>query len=345
MADPILRTHAGQAAQHFARAGETLLARQELTGSLRGNVPPWEGSSDADFHGTLASIWIWGRHRALSGEGRFTGPRNAAWEMIERTWRQFIPEAIGPSASDEAAFDCAMVLRAALADRDGKGGGDARRASLVAGAARLLAGYLGSLEDLSGRDFQDPGFLAWNLIDYARAFEDRGLLATGRGFVERAFGMKAPPAFLAEPEPPGCLFDFSSTTANRVMAVVAAEGRTPFVGAWLRERVVNVVPTQFVERSTDENCWNACVASCLGRAYVLSTDPAFLDAYREIAGELDRRDTDNDGAIARGRPMRGVPEPVADTLTTFYYALASDALLRGDAGAGDLLLRNAGGGR
>src|SRR6185295_1522501 len=128
--DPIIKTYAAQAAQHLERAGSGLAARQQKPGGGagghaadgQGNVPPWRGSTDLDFHGTLAAIWIWGRHQQLTGDARFEPARTAAWAFVERVWRRFIPEAIGPDAGDEAAYDCALVLRAALADR-GLGGG------------------------------------------------------------------------------------------------------------------------------------------------------------------------------------------------------------------------------
>ncbi len=341
MADPILKTYAAQAAQHFERASAGLALRQIAEGDSRGNVPPWPGCGDLDFHGTLAAIWVWARYEALSGDNKFSPNRDAAWAIIQGVWRYFIPEAIGPQASDEAAYDCAMVLRAAVAER-GIPGAPSQRVELVAGAARVLAAYLADLDDLSGRDFQDPGFLAWNLIDHARGVEDRGLLSAGRRFVERVFGMKAPPAFASEPEPRGRLFDFSSTTATRVLAIVASEGNTPFVGAWLRERVVSAVPGGFVARARDENCWNACAAALLGRAYAVSTDPMFLEVYRMICGELARRDSQSDGGLGReGDPSVGRRGP--DTLATFYYALATDALVRAEAS--DITSRNSSHGR
>ena len=328
MADPILKNYAGQALLHFERAG-TALALRQVGGAgagsgppslLKGNVGPWPGSTDADFHGTLAAIWIWARHQALSEQPRFAPNRAAGWSFVQKVWRSFVPEAIGPEASDEAAFDCAMVLRAAVAELPLETI-DEGRAALVAGAARVLSAHLGELDDLSGRDFQDPGFLAWNLIEYARMVEDRGLLAAGRRFVERAFGMKAPPVFATEPEVPGALFDFSSTTAMRVLAIVASEGNTPFVGAWLRERVASAIPPGFVKRNRDESCWNGSVAALLGRAYVISTEGRFLEAYRAIRAELERRTTAPESAAAGG-------SAAADTLVTFYWSLAADALVR-----------------
>jgi hypothetical protein len=348
VADPILKTYGTQAAQHFERAAEGLALRQTGSGAARGNVVPWAGCADLDFHGTLAAIWIWARHEALSGDRRFGPNREAGWTFVEAVWRSFIPEAIGPQANDEAAYDCAMVLRAALAER-AVAKGDSPRAGLVGGAARVLAAYLAELHDLSGRDFQDPGFLAWNLIEYARAVEDRGLLAAGRRFVEQAFGMKAPPAFAAEPETAGGLFDFSSTTATRVLAIVASEGNTPFVGAWLRERVAAAIPPGFVRRGCDEGCWNGCVAALLGRAYVVSTESSFLNAYRAIRAELERRSSgiavggggDVSGARRGGVTNGAEPPAGADTLATFYSALAADALVRGDGVGGEASTRGA----
>jgi hypothetical protein len=342
VADPILKTHAIQAAKHFEHAAASLALRQTARGKTRGNVAPWPDCADFDFHGSLAAIWIWARHQVLSGDSRFEANRNLSWTFVESVWRDFIPEAIGPEASDEAVYDCAMVLRAAVAERGIVEEGNPR-GILVAGAARVLAAYLAGLDDLSGRDFQDPGFLAWTLIDYARGVEDRGLLSAGRRFVERAFGMKAPPAFVSEPELGGRLFDFSSTTATRVLAIVSSEGNTPFVGAWLRERVVGAIPPEFASRTRDENCWNACVAAMLGRAYVVSTDPIFLDAYRAIYGELSRRDDQTDGGLGRESGLRGAPGP--DTLATFYFALAADALVRTAGALSDITSRNSSHGR
>lgn len=324
MPDPRLKTYAPQAIHHLAQAGGVFVDRQSLRGAARGNVPPWPASEDLDFHGTLAAIWVWARHQRLSGDLRFLASRNAAWSFVESVWKRFIPEAIGSAASDEAAYDCAMALLGHMAERSlGPVGGG--RATMIDGAARVLSAYLGDLQTMTDREFRDPGFLAWALTSYAREVEDRGLLASGRKFVERAFGMKVPPAWTTEPAAASGLFDFSSTTATRVLAIIASEGNTPFVGAWLRERVAPVAPQTFVARRLDENTWNACAAWGLGRAYVVSTDPVFLQAYTEIMDELERRDGDRDSALGRDRTIR---EP--ETAATFYYALAADALITGD---------------
>jgi hypothetical protein len=319
--DPRLKTYAPQAVRLLSAAGGVLAGRQEQGGAQEGNVPPWPGADDADFHGTLSAIWIWARHQRLSGTARFQAARDRAWAFVEGAAPRFIPAAIDSAAGHEAAYDCALALVAAAAERE-LGAPIPSRQAIADRAARVLAMYVGELEDVSGREFRDPGFLALSLLDYARAVKDRGLAASGRKFVERAFGMKAPAPFAGEPGAQGGLFDFSSTTATRVLSVMAAEGNTPFVGAWLRERVAAGVPPGFTARRLDENTWNASVAWALGRAYVVSTDPAFLQSYSEVMDELERRDTDRDGALARDRTV-SAPE----TSATFYYALAVDALV------------------
>jgi hypothetical protein len=320
MPDPRLKTYASQVVRHLTAAGAVLVARQANVGSHSGNVPPWPGAPDPDFHGTLAAVWIWARHQRLSGGERFAAARTAAWSFLGEAAKRFVPDAIDSATDDEAAYDCAMVLWATVAERAVERL-DGRRQAIVERAARVLAMHLGAIEDLSGREFRDPGFLALALIEHARAIDDRGLLSSGRKFVERAFGMKAPPPFAGELEGGG-LFDFSSTTATRILAVMAAEGNTPFVGAWLRERIAATVPRGFQARRLDENTWNACVAWALGRAYVVSTDPIFMSAYTEIADEIERRDGDHDGALGRDRTVRA-----AEVAPTFYYALAVDALV------------------
>jgi len=321
MPDPRLKTYAPQAVRHLAAAGHILSERQETVAGRRGNVPAWPGSDDVDFHGTLSAVWIWARHQRLSGANRYQGARSAAWGFIETNAKRFIPDAIDSAAGDETAYDCALVLLATAAER-GLGGTDGKRQAIAERAARVLAIHLGVLDDLSGREFSDPGFLVYALAEYARAIDDRGLLAGARRFVDRAFGMKSPGSFGAEPSAAGGLFDFSSTTATRILAVIAAEGPTPFVGAWLRERVAALVPHGFTSRRLDENTWNACAAWALGRAYVISTDPIFMQAYSDTMDELERRDADRDGALARDKTVRA-----AETAATFYYSLAVDALV------------------
>jgi len=339
MHDPRLATYAREAAGHLARAGHALGKRQIRSGPTKGNVPPFEGSSEPDFHGTLAAIWVWARYQLLAQDPRFAAQRDAAWSFIEGAWTQFVPESLGPDASDEAAFDCAMVLRAALAER-GLAAGDSQRNKLVASAARLLGAYLSELSHVGGRAFSDPGFIAWALLDHARAVDDKALLVVGQRFVERFFGMRVPPPFASEPEDNRGLFDFSSTTATRVLAVMSSEGNTPFLGVWLRERVKKAIPGGYLGRSLDGNVWNACVAAALGRAYISSTDTSFRDGCVTILAELAGRDLEQTGAL--GRDDENVSP---DTLATFYWSVAVDSLVREVPAAAPVMARNAQGRR
>ena len=316
-----LRIYAGQATERLVGAGQVLAERQAMGGPARGNVPPWPGSEDSDFHGTLSAIWVWSRAQTLSRNDHFSLNIAAGWDYVNSTWDQFVPAALGPAACDEAAYDCAMVLRAALADPKilRADADEDRRRDRAASAARLLGAYVNDLENPAGREFRDPGFLAWNLGEYARVAGDRGLGSMVRRFVEAAFGMKAPPPFGSEAAACDGLFDFSCTTATRVLAVVGAEGPTPFIGAWLRERVASAVARTFVPRPMDENTWNACAAIAAGRAYAASTDLAFFEAHGAILSELDRRA--ERGVLGRQ------PGFAAETAATFYYAMAVDAPL------------------
>ena len=316
-----VEAHRPKARESLEHAGDALAARQEMGGNSRGNVPPCSGSGEVDFHGTLATIWVWSRAQILMGADRFSLPIAAGWSFIDAAWTDFIPRSLGASSSDEAAFDCAMVLRAYVGGLSVQPHAevDLDRRERVARSARLLGVYLTDLEKTDGREFKDPAFLAWTLGDYARVTNDRGLSAAARRFVDATYGMKAPPSFVNEPSVSDGLFDFSCTTATRILATIAAEGVTPFIGAWLRERVMPVIPGGFTSRATDENTWNACAAVALGHAFTASTEPNFLPIYRSIMDELDLRV--EKGAIGRAS---GYSE---ETLSTFYYAMAAHAIL------------------
>lgn len=322
----VLAARAHKSARHLVRAGDVLVRRQAASGALRGNVAPWAGCADPDFHGTLAAVWLWSRAQVAAGEPRFGQQIAAGWAFTEAHWDAFIPRALSASASDEAPYDCAMVLRACLAIHVVTGSGDWRRLGDV--AARLLAGFLSDLQETSGRGFLDPGFLAWNLAEYARVVADRGLQASVGRFIDRAFGTRVPVPLADEPEAKGELFDFSSTGATRILAVCASEGETPFLGSWLRERAIKVCPERFLPRAQDENAWNACVAAAAGRAYRVSHEERYLDAYDHIVDELLGRAGEQEGALGRA------PGYPSETLATFYFGLALDSMLASDrAGA------------
>ncbi len=311
-----VRIRTERAALVMTKLAEGLAFRQVTSGATRGAVPAWAGCDDIDFGGTLAAVWIWQRVQGLTGVETFVPHVNAGWAFVRSAWSRFIPRALGAAAGDEAPYDCAMVLKAGLAARDVGLRDEFRQLPEV--ASRLLAAHLSDLEDQTGREYSDPGFLAWTLAEYARASDDRGLLSAARRFVDRAFGMKVPPRFSDEPAATGGLFDFSSSTATRILAVVGAEGATPFVGAWLRERVAPMAPKALIPRATEENSWNACVAACLGRSFVVATDPSLLRSYDRLMAELESRG--DKGGLGRAP---GFPD---ETRATFYYGLALDSV-------------------
>lgn len=312
-----IRSYLAYAKPRFVALADRLLGRQIAHGNACGSVAPYAGSDEVDFHGTLQAISIWARSDVLEGSSRFRPAISAGWGFIKSNFSRFIPAALGPDESDEAAYDCAMLLFAAMSDAHVAE--DPALQHLPDTAARLLAAYLTDLEDFRGRAFDDPGFIVWVLGEYARLHMDRGQAATARRFVDRAWGMKSPSAFASEAVSNDGLFDFSSTTATRIEAIIAAEGATPLVGAWLRERVTGLLPTAFVPRPMDENCWNASAAAAIGRAYLSSTDETLFRTYVMLMAELDRR-AGTACALSRGGDG---PE---DTFAAFYYSLALDAL-------------------
>ncbi len=318
--DELLETYRSQAGHRLVQAGLTLAARQGQSGPGRGAVAMWEGEPAEDFHGTLAAIWLWSRAQLVSGEPRFGPNIGNAWVFVEQAWSRFVPDSLNASVSEEAPFDCAMVLRAGLATHALTHSGDWRRHADR--AARLLAAYIGDLDDLKARGFSDPGFLVWNLAEYARAVSDRGLLSAVARFVDRAWSTKLPPDFANEPSSQE-LFDFSSTSATSMLAMMASEGETPFIGSWLRERVAPHFPQTFTPRLMDENCWNACVAAAAGRAYVLSHDDRFFESHQAITNELILRATQSGGAPGRA------PGMASETLAALFYGIALDALVVG----------------
>jgi len=328
----LLARHKAKVIPSLVAAGRSLAARQVRGGGARGNVPPWPGSQAMDFHGTLASIWLWSRAQLVSGLSLFGPNVGAAWGFIEDVWDRFVPNSLDADAGLESAYDCAMILRAGLATHALAGSGDWRRQGDMAG--RLLAGYLADIDidDSQNRGFSDPGFVAWNLADYADIVRDRGMAASAGRFVDKVFGTRLPGRFADEPAVVDGLFDFSSTLSTRVLSVIAVEGDTPFVGSWLRERVAPALPRGWVCREHDEQAWNACVAIMAGRAFLVSTDDRFLKLHDDLLQQLVgrarsvnpvRTEQAHNSDAAKGA-ARGVER---DTMATFYYAMALDSML------------------
>src|SRR5215831_178258 len=317
--DPRAHAHRNTVIEHLSKAGRKLELHQvEAQGPLRGNVSPWESQEAESFHGTLMAIWVWARHEALTGQKRFSDSREQAWRFVLEAGVRNLPESIA-DADYEAPFGCAVLLKAALADRHA--GTDEARQAMADLASGVLRSYISGLDNADGREFRDPGFLVWALAEWARACDDDRALKVALTYAEKYFGTKAPPAPGVEPSPEGGMFDFVSTSATRGLAAIATQGETPFLGLWLRERVLQVMPRDFIRRPRDENSWNASVAWLLGAGYTLTHEPGFLDGYFHVMAELAIRDSDGDGALGRDASY-----PVAETLPTWAWAMAMDAL-------------------
>jgi hypothetical protein len=312
-------SHRDAVVPHLAKAGRMLELRQvEQAGLLRGNVSPWASRADEDPCGTLMAIWVWARHQALSGEKRFEENRELAWRFVLEAGVRYLPDTIGPG-DYEAPFACACLLRAALADR-AVGGDDARQA-MAELACDALRTYLSGLASAKGRECRDAGFILWSLVEYARASDETRALKVAGDRAERWFGTRPPPPPAEEPSPEGALYDFLSTSATQALGVAATLGETPYAGAWLRERVLPVLPPGFIARPRDEHSWNASLAWLFGRGYTLTHAPGFLAGYFTIMGELARRDRKGEAALGRDERF-GENE----TLPTWAWAMAMDAL-------------------
>jgi len=303
---------------HLAKAGRALELHQiEAPGMLCGNVSPWESREAEDFCGTLMAIWLWARHQTLTGQKRFQESRELGWRFVLEAGVRHLPETI-TEKDYEAPFGCACLLRAAAADREA--GTDEARQAMAELAADSLREYV-LAKPQSGREFRDPGFLVWSLAEHGRASKDPASLQVAMAYAEAQFGTQPPPPPREEPSSELGMFDFLSTSSTRVLAGIATQEVTPFLGAWLRERVLPVLPEGFVARPRDENPWNASVAWLLGKAYSLTHAKEFLERYFAIVGELSLRDTDHDAALGRDASF-----PERETLPTWAFSLAMDAL-------------------
>jgi hypothetical protein len=317
MDDPRAGKHRAQVAEHLGRTA-TFLASLQGEGALRGNVSPWRSTPYPDFHGTLQAIWVWARHAELTRDETHLPRIEAAWAFIDDQFARYVPVVLGPQAPYEAGYDCASVLLAAIADQ--RLFQDDQHRSRALQASEVLATYLEGLRESPGREFRDPGWMAYNLAEYGRLQEDPALVDAARVYVERCYPTKFP-SFVDEPNQDDVMFDFLSTQATRTMATVSALGHIPYTGAWLRERVLGAAPKAFVGRVRDEHAWNATVAAALGAAYRVSHDAGFLDGYFAILNELKRRDQAHACAMARDSNY-----PEFESGPTFFWAFAMDAL-------------------
>jgi len=173
---------------------------------------------------------------------------------------------------------------------------DGRRQALVDAAARVLAGLLGALHDLSGREFKDPGFLG-RPCSSTRAPSRIGA-CWRRAQVRRARLSDETAARLrSRSRPRQRPVRFSSTTGQHGCCRHRAEGATPFVGAWLRERVAPLA-RHVRGAQAGGNTWNAAPPG--PRSGVRRFDRPGLHAGLQPRSwkSSNGADTDRDGALA-----------------------------------------------
>ena len=182
--DPRLKTYAPQAVRHLAAAGAVAGAAAGDGGRPPRQRPAvaWLGRRRLSRH-AVGDLDLGAAPAAVGRAAGSPAPRDAGWAFVDANAKRFIPDAIDNEAGDEAAYDCALALLAIAAER-ALGPIDARRQAIGDRAARVLANYLGALEDLSGREFRDPG-LPGVRAGRLRARHRRSRPAGGRAQVRR----------------------------------------------------------------------------------------------------------------------------------------------------------------
>ena len=187
-------------------------------GAAAGNVPPWPGvrrpglsrhaGGDLDLGAPPAPV---GRHPLRGEPRRRLGVRRSAA-------RRFVPEAIGRPPATRPPTTARSLLMAHGAER-GSTPATARRQPLAAARRALLAAHLGELARSRRARLPRPGLprLGAHRVRARR----RGSRAAGRGPALRRARVRheAAAAVRDGAGAPRGLFDFSSTTATRVLAV------------------------------------------------------------------------------------------------------------------------------
>jgi len=140
------------------RGWPVLAGRQTMGGQARGMCRPGRGPKTRTFTAPCRPSGCGRAPEALSGKRSFLAQHRGGLGFCEQHLEHFHPRGSRPAASDEAAYDCAMVLRAVLADPHilrSEGEDDRRRDSRSRGS-RLLGAYVNDLEARSGASFAIP---------------------------------------------------------------------------------------------------------------------------------------------------------------------------------------------
>jgi hypothetical protein len=296
-------------------------------GILRGAVCPWEiGVKEPvgysileDFHDTLEAIWVWSYYTSISKQPTYIPNIKAGWDYVTQNFERFIP----PDQESEGFYDCAQLLAAVTQYETAFSDLAYRRWAEPAG--ERLTQYIPNLRPARGREYSDPWWMTTCLAAAAKLLRVEDWWNAAKRFVRRTILNKKKPFKLIEKEPrhrgPGG-HDFFSQNATKVLALIAS---APWDGLeeFILDHFLPVTPSQFIQRHTDENAWNASVAMALGESYMLTQNPTFLERYFAIMDELKQRDWQQSAALPRAELF-----PIRESWVTFFYAKAYAAIIK-----------------
>ncbi len=299
-------------------------------GKLRGCVCPWEIGESADggafpiledFHDTLEAIWVWSYDKKISGKQTFKPNIDWAWRYALTNWNRFIGgrQEIAP----KSLYDCSHFLYSGTTYQEEFN--EEVCVSKMIQAGDYLQKHLANLEETKDREYSDPFWMAHCLGLAARKLNQNNWLETVEEFLERTVVECADPFSDARREPrhigPGG-HDFFSKNANKALALSSCLVQRTQLDGILLGKFLPRVSEGFVPRHTDENAWNAHLATALGRSYVATGNLKFLRCYFAIMDELRTRDTHRLAALPRAPSFRR-----RESWVTFFFAQAYVSVL------------------
>lgn len=324
-----LQRHRRGLEAHLKKASEFLSKCQIIApyvekGTLHGCVCPWEIGESADegafpiledFHDTLEAIWVWLLYTKASGDMSFRPNVDWAWKYTISNWNRFIGK---ENRKDKSLYDCSHVLFSGTLFTSVFDNSKYKSQFLQAG--NRLAEFLSRLQSTDGREYYDPFWMAYCLELAARKSKQKRWRGVAEAFVKNTVVDTKNPFTRVEEEPahvgPGG-HDFFSKNANMALALISCFGQEESTEEVLLTRFLPCIPANFVARHTDENAWNAHLATALGKSYMSTGKEEFLRCFFVIMNELARRDHGTSAALARC-PSFGRKE----SWVTFFYAHA-----------------------
>lgn len=313
---------------HLKKASEFLVKCQVMApyvakGTLRGCVCPWEIGESADegafpiledFHDTLEAIWVWSLYSKVGENVSFRPNIDWAWKYVISNWKRFIGNG---NRKGKGLYDCSYVLFSGTSFELAFNDSQYKSRFLLVG--NRLAEYLSTLELTEGREYYDPFWMAYCLEIAARKSKQDRWHMTAEAFVRKNVVDVNNSFTPVNEEPthkgPGG-HDFFSKNANMALALIIRFGHERGAEDILLTKFLPCISAEFVARRTDENAWNAHLATSIGRSYVLTGKLEFLHCFLAIMSELAKRDHGT-SALSRS-PSFGRRE----SWVTFFYAHA-----------------------